>query len=234
MYSARIEVAHNILVGNQKVRIHDGNNNAISIHDNTATGQWSTPVGPDAHSDGVIFTGNLTDGKLTGTSGSDALYGTSNAETLRGTAGGDKIYGLGGADKLYGEAGSDIIDGGNGSDYLYGGLGGDVLTGSAGNDVFVFNVALTAGADRVTDFAHGYDSFRLENGVFKALTTTGQLSSSMFHAGSGAHDASDRIIYNPVSGALTYDADGTGALAPVQFAVLGIGLTVTASDFVVW
>ena len=49
MYSANIEVANNILVGNQKVRIHDGNNNAISIHDNTATGLLTALVGPDAY-----------------------------------------------------------------------------------------------------------------------------------------------------------------------------------------
>ena len=103
MYSANIEVADNILVGNQKVRIHDGNNNAISIHDNTATGLLTALVGPDALS---------------------TLTGTSGAEAVDGTTGGDTILGLGGADKLYGEAGSDIIDGGDGSDYLYGGLGG--------------------------------------------------------------------------------------------------------------
>ncbi len=150
MYSANIEVAGNILVGNQKVRIHDGNNNAIFIHDNTATGLLTALVGPDALS---------------------TITGTSGAEAVDGTAGGDTILGFGGADKLYGEAGSDIIDGGNGSDYLYGGLGVDVLTGDAGNDVFVFNTALNGGIDRVTDFAHGYDTFRLENSVFTALAS---------------------------------------------------------------
>jgi VCBS repeat-containing protein len=49
MYSKNIEVAGNILVGNQKVVIHDGNNNSISIHDNTSSGQWTTLTGPDAY-----------------------------------------------------------------------------------------------------------------------------------------------------------------------------------------
>lgn len=49
MYSKNIEVAGNILVGNQKVVIHDGNNNNISIHDNASSGQWTTPTGPDAY-----------------------------------------------------------------------------------------------------------------------------------------------------------------------------------------
>jgi serralysin len=213
MYSANIEVAGNILIGNQKIRIHDGNHNAILIHDNAATGLLTALVGPDALS---------------------SLTGTSGAEALDGTAGSDTIEGIGGADKLYGWAGSDIIDGGNGSDYLYGGLGVDVLTGDAGNDVFVFNSALSGGIDRVTDFVHGYDTFRLENGVFTALGASGELPSWTFYSGSAAHDSTDRIIYNPATGALTYDADGTGSIAPVQFGALAAGLTVTASDFLIW
>jgi Ca2+-binding RTX toxin-like protein len=213
MYSANIEVAGNILIGNQKVRIHDGNNNAISIHDNAATGLLSVLAGPDAI---------------------PSLTGTSSAEALDGTDGSDTIDGIGGADKLYGLAGSDIIDGGNGSDYLYGGLGVDVLTGDAGNDVFVFNSALSGGIDRVTDFVHGSDTFRLENSVFTALGAAGDLPSWTFYSGSAAHDATDRIIYNPATGALTYDADGTGSVAPVQFGTLVPGLTVTASDFLIW
>jgi Ca2+-binding RTX toxin-like protein len=109
-----------------------------------------------------------------------------------------------------------------------------VLTGGAGNDVFVFNTALNGGIDRVTDFAHGYDTFRLENSVFTAVGATGELASSAFYSGSAAHDATDRIIYNPATGALTYDADGTGSIAPVQFGTLATGLTVTASDFLIW
>jgi serralysin len=228
-YSANIEVANNILVGKQNVVVFDGNN-SISIHDNKASGLWTTVVGPDAYPDAVIFTAGIS----SGAAGSPTLYGTSGDETLRGTAGSDVIYGLGGADNLYGEAGSDTIDGGNGNDYLYGGYGPNVLSGGAGNDKFVFNTALKGGVNQVTDFAHGYDSFRLENGVFTALTTTGQLASSAFYSGTAAHDSTDRIIYNPATGALTYDADGNGSGAPVQFALLGTGLTMSAADFLVW
>ena len=163
-----------------------------------------------------------------------SITGTSKDETLEGTAGNDVIYGVGGKDRLYGQAGADTLDGGSGRDYLYGGLGEDVLTGGAGNDVFVFITALNGGVDIVTDFTHGWDSFRLENSIFTNLGSAGDLPSSMFWSGSAAHDSTDRIIYNPTTGALSYDADGTGSAAPVQFATLSTGLTVSASDFSIW
>jgi len=128
--------------------------------------------------------------------------GTSAGDTLHGTAAADTINGLGGGDRLYGEDGADTLDGGSGGDHLYGGLGADVLTGGANSDLFVFNTALTGGIDRITDFSHVYDTIRLENAVFSTLTTTGQLSSGVLYTGSAAHDATDRIVYNPATGAL--------------------------------
>jgi serralysin len=162
------------------------------------------------------------------------ITGTSGAETLRGTSGNDTINALGGNDRLYGEAGVDTMNGGSGNDYLYGGLGADVLTGGGSSDRFVFDTSLTGGIDRITDFSHISDTIYLENAVFTALTSTGQISSSGFYIGTAAHDSSDRIIYNSSTGALLYDSDGTGSAAAVQFAVLGTGLGLTASDFNVY
>jgi Ca2+-binding RTX toxin-like protein len=163
---------------------------------------------------------------------SGSITGTSSDDTIHGTAGNDVISGLEGVDRLYGEAGADTINGGAGSDHIYGGTGADTLTGSGGYDKFVFNTALNSGVDRITDFSTVYDIVRLENAVFTGLST-GYLASSQFYIGAAAHDTTDRIIYNSGTGAVFFDADGTGGAAPVQFALLSTGLGLTASDFYV-
>ena len=50
-----------------------------------------------------------------------------------------------------------------------------------------------------------------------------------------AHDATDRLIYNTTTGALYYDADGTGVTAAVQVALLGSTThpTLAYDDFMV-
>ena len=61
----------------------------------------------------------------------------------------------------------------------------------------------TSGIDRITDFVHSDDTIRLENGVFTALQPPrARFSSNAFYAGTAAHDLSDRIIYNPATGAV--------------------------------
>ena len=116
---------------------------------------------------------------------------------------------------------------------LLGGAGNDILSGGAGADKFFFNSALSAASniDKIADFSLSGDMVQLENAVFTALKATGTLAESAFYAGA-AHDANDRIIYNKATGALSYDADGKGGIAAVQFATL-TGLALTNADFVV-
>lgn len=161
------------------------------------------------------------------------ILGDGRGNSLLGTMGADTIQGLGGSDKIQGQAGADVIDGGAGNDTLTGGQGADTLTGGSGYDSFVFNHPAATGRDVITDFSSAYDTIQLENSVFTALTKTGFLASSAFWKGSAAHDATDRIIYDPASGVVSYDPDGTGAAAAQQIVKLTANLALTSSDFVV-
>jgi Ca2+-binding RTX toxin-like protein len=142
------------------------------------------------------------------------------------------------ANVLSGLAGNDVLNGGAGNDTLIGGAGNDALTGGLGSDVFQFgNFALNASTnlDTVFDFTHGVDSIQLENAIFKKLTATGTLSAANFHASNDGTpvDANDYIQYNAATGALYYDADGSGAGAAIQFATLIGAPAITAADFMV-
>ena len=76
------------------------------------------------------------------------------------------------------------------------------------------------------------DTIRLENAVFSGLQA-GTLAADGFFLGTAAQDAEDRIIYNKATGALLFDADGTGIKAAVQFATLSTKPTISNADFVV-
>ena len=149
-------------------------------------------------------------------------------EDAKGGAGNDAIYGNAAANVLFGNAGNDTIRGGFGNDYLAGG---------SGRDNFVFNDKLsgTGNQDRIADFKAADDTIKLDNAYFTRLTGAANtvLSASQFWAGSAAHDTSDRVIYNPATGVLTYDANGSVAGGTVQFAVLSAHLVLTNADFVI-
>lgn len=164
---------------------------------------------------------DLASGKATdGYGGSDKL---SNIENAVGTDGNDSLKGSTIANELSGRGGNDK---------LYGGLGKDLLKGGEGKDVFVFDTKpSSANIDTIADFNATDDTIWLDDDVFTKAGKVGDLASAAFYAGAKAHDASDRIIYDKVSGKLFYDADGHGSVAAVQFALLSKGLALTASDF---
>ncbi len=140
--------------------------------------------------------------------GTDAINGTGN--TLSNT--------------IFGNGAANVLDGG---------LGSDVLTGGAGADTFRFTTALGAGnRDVIADFSVIDDRIQLDNRVFVRLgSEAATLAPGQFFAGSAAHDADDRIIYDQTIGALIYDADGNGAAAAVEFARLAPNLLLTHADF---
>ncbi|WP_394893698.1 hypothetical protein ACG873_25900 [Mesorhizobium sp. AaZ16] len=127
------------------------------------------------------------------------------------------------------------MNGGAGNDYLRGYLGNDTLTGCAGNDVFVFNTVPNSATnfDRITDFSVYADTNWLDDAIFAALGAPGVLAAGAFRIGAAAADASDRIVYNSVTGGLDYDADGTGGTGAIRFATLDAGLALTSADFFV-
>jgi serralysin len=127
---------------------------------------------------------------------------------------------------------ADILAGGEGDDHLNGGLGKDRMTGGEGDDVFAFTTRLgKANVDRIVDFIAAEDTIHLSSKTFDRLAK-GVLSEKVFHVGAKAHDRSDRIIFNDETGALSYDADGSGKkYAAIKFAQLNAKTLLMAADF---
>ena len=160
------------------------------------------------------------------------LTGNDSDNALTGNDGKNKLIGAVGRDSLFGGLGDDVLNGGIGDDVLEGGTGKDSLTGGKGKDTFLFNAAIKANVDKIIDFKVIDDTIQLENAVFTKLTT-GVLNAGMFVKGAAAHDVNDYVIYNAATGALSYDADGSGAGLALPIAVLGVNLALTYVDFVV-
>lgn len=125
-----------------------------------------------------------------------------------------------------------MLKGGDGDDRLNGGLGRDVLTGNAGDDTFIFSAKLGAkNADTIRDFVAADDQFQLAHKIFSGLDR-GVLNTGAFVMGSKALAADDRIVFNAKTGALFYDADGSGTEhAAIRFAQVKAGTVLKAGDF---
>jgi Ca2+-binding RTX toxin-like protein len=162
------------------------------------------------------------------------LTGTGNVNgTLTGGLS-NSLYGNGGNNVLLSGAGNDYLEGAAGNDVLIGGAGNDSLKGGTGLDAFQFDTALNASTNRdtISDFVVADDTIWLDDAVFAA--PTGVLAADLFkNLALGAVDADDRIVYDGTTGAVYYDADGSGAGASVQFAVLTGNPAITELDFVV-
>jgi Ca2+-binding RTX toxin-like protein len=132
---------------------------------------------------------------------------------------------------IYGGDGRDIITGSDVSDVIHGGRGHDVLTGGLGQDAFVFDVSLDAKQpDDITDFSVSDDMIHLESSIFRAIK--GSFKADHFCVGAKAADESDRIVYNVETGALLYDADGTGSGSQaIKIAALAPHLALKAENF---
>ena len=162
-----------------------------------------------------------------------SLTGNTSDNTLTGNDGKNVLNGAVGRDSLFGGLGNDVLKGGAGNDVLEGGTGKDNLTGGAGKDSFLFDTALKANVDKITDFKPIDDTLTLENQIFTKLTATGVLNADNFVTATAAIDSNDYLIYSKATGALFYDADGNGTGAGIQIALLGMNLALTNADFVI-
>lgn len=165
----------------------------------------------------------------------EQVTGSAGNDRLLATLGNNMLSGDSGNDTLMGGMGNDAVFGGIGNDLIHGGAGTDVLYGQAGMDSFVFDTVLNArsNVDTIKDFSVRDDTIRLENAVFRKLAKTGTLNKDFFTIGSKAKDANDYIVYDNKTGALYYDADGSGRAAAVKFAQLTKNLKMTNLDFFV-
>ncbi len=176
----------------------------------------------------TIGTGTAAAAVTTGTTAInvDASWVT-NGLTMQGNDGANTLTGTAYNDIILGGGGNDILLGGAGNDVLKGGLGNDTLTGGSGSDFFVFDTTPNASTnkDTLTDFTTGVDKIQLSKAIFTALGPLGDLTTDAFYTSSTAvsgNVANNRVVYNTTSGALFYDADGSGSTAAVQIALLGI------------
>lgn len=168
------------------------------------------------------------------------LSGTANIDGTGNTID-NQINGNSGANLLDGGRGDDILSGGDGADTLFGNYGDDTLTGGLGADAFLFKNAPRAasGVDLILDFSHAEgDVIQLSKAQYRGLgTVLGGLTADQFHSGTedAAQTVSERIIYNTATGALYYDADGTGRAAALQIAQIGDSVhpALDFSDFLI-
>ena len=125
----------------------------------------------------------------------------------------------------------------SGNDTLDGGLGNDGLSkGSFGSNT-TFRFSTTLGPDNIDTiyaaFQNGHDKIALDRSIFTEAGPDGALATDAFYSGSAAHDDSDRIIYDAVSGGVYYDPDGTGGAAQVQFAIVDHAPALNSGDFLI-
>jgi Ca2+-binding RTX toxin-like protein len=78
----------------------------------------------------------------------------------------------------------------------------------------------------------GTDRIELDSKLYKTLTPGG-LDTSMFLLGATATTAAQRLIYDQTKGALYYDSDGSGRIAPILIGSFDNQPTLLAGDFTI-
>ncbi|CAN5122281.1 hypothetical protein BH10PSE7_BH10PSE7_31290 [soil metagenome] len=167
--------------------------------------------------------------------GSDSVYAGGNFSLLAGQSvewlGTTGVAGTA-AINLFGNDIAQAVYGNHGNNVLNGGAGADTIYTGNGSDTVYFNTALGgSNIDKISDFSVAADTIGLGAGRFAALGPS--VSATEFRIGTVAADANDYLIYNSTTGALSYDANGAGGAAAIQFATLAPGLALTSADFAI-
>jgi Ca2+-binding RTX toxin-like protein len=177
---------------------------------------------------------------INGSSARERITGTSAADRILAAGGDDTVIGNGGNDTLFGQTGNDALYGGTGNDLLYGGAGSDFLVGGSGADAFVFATRPAgdglAEMDTIFDFER-QDMIAIDNDLFPALgRTAGYIADWAFKVvgTGGVVDSNDRIVYNQLTGVLSYDWNGSGTGGRVALADLTGNPTLTAGDIYIF
>ncbi|GFE70296.1 Calx-beta domain-containing protein [Chroococcus sp. FPU101] len=160
------------------------------------------------------------------TTGTGYAVGTSSAVSAT-------IINDDGTRRQVGTSARDVILGTNKTDVIIGGLGNDILTGGINGDLFTFQNT-NEGIDRITDFTAGDDLIVVKGSTFSGGLISGDnITPNQLLIGTSATTATHRFIYNAATGALSFDRDGTGATAAIQFATLNTGLALKFEDIFV-
>lgn len=232
---------NNRLVGNRANNALTGGDGTDSLNGNAGADTMAGGTGDD-----VYYVDNVGDKVIEAENeGTDTVYSSLanyalayNVENLAiiGTVAG-KGYGNQLGNQISGNDKANELNGGDGDDTLNGGLGNDKLTGGTGSDIFVFDSALKANKDVITDFVVGEDKIYLDNAIFSKLTAgvldTGNFVYAANKASAKAGDADDYIIYDASSGQLLYDADGSGLGVAQAIATLTGLPTLQGSDLLI-
>lgn len=204
--------------GNDSITVGVGRNNVKGGkgNDTINAGEGNDTIDGGANDD-VINAGN----------GNNKVLGGAGSDSITSGFGSDSVDGGADNDTINGGAGNDTLLGGAGDDVLIAGDGFDVLTGGAGFDKFV--LSLSSDLNTVKDFKSGEDKL-----VFTLSETPVELNAVNFvQSATSVFTFADDLPsfgYNTKTGALFYDADGTGVGEQVQIALIANKAALVASD----
>jgi Ca2+-binding RTX toxin-like protein len=144
----------------------------------------------------------------------------------------ENLLGSQGNDALYGDERDNRLEGTGGDDLLCGLAGNDMLIGGSGADTFVYTYwydgSSDGSVDTIADFTAGEDRIGLMASDF-ALTSLDEID---FFSGSDVQ-AQDRaaLLYDPETGVLSFDFDGSAGMDPVALATITGAPALTMQDF---